>query len=368
MATTMADVARLAGVSKATVSNALNNRPNVSGAVRARVYAACETLSYRVNAGIRDLARAGRNNGRVGAIGFVVIGEPFADPYTSPFMDGIARGAREYNQHLSIAALSGRETSVYDLPPALRDGRVDGLLMTGHVGASLDLLRSLNVPNVVLGNYGPEALRGAVSVEFDYDAGYDYLATTLSKAGKTRVAYIARDFSCHSERQEFEAFRRALTAKGLPVLPELMFIGGGIFIDVMQTFSAAFDRGRMPFDAVFTHDFKTADQLVHLWLGRTWPRPWPPDILVSTSRPYDYYRLPVPALYMDIRSDALAHTGCRVLMDILSGHAPAEGHRTLVGLDITRDLEADERYRCMTDRTRSGAPRERQHRTPRTRR
>lgn len=347
MQPSMADVARLAGVSKATVSNVLNRRAKASEEVRQRVLSACESLDYRLNAGIQELARAGLNNGRTGSIGFVVAGEAIADPYTSRFMDGIAEGAREQNQHLFMAKLTGKETSVYDLPAGLRDRRVDGILVTGQLTASMDMIRRLEVPFVVLGNYAPDVLRGAVTVEFDYDSGFGMLAQRLKAAGKRRIAYISKTFEFYSERQEHAAFRRALETHGLPVLPDLEFIGGGSFVDIMELLTEAMDRDELPFDAVFFHDFKASDEFVHLWLGRNWRKDWNSDVLLATSRPFDYYRLPVPALYMDIRSDALARTGIRVLMDILEGRAPDTGHRTLVHLDVTCEDAKDERYRYL---------------------
>ncbi len=348
---TMSDVSRLAGVSKASVSNVLNRRGNVSADVQARVLAACERLSYSVNPNIQDLARAGRNGGRRGAIGFVVVGTDIADPYTSRFMDGIARGANEHNQHLSIATLTGKEMSIYDLPPLLRDRRVDGILMTGQVGASIELIRSLELPFVVLGNYAASQLRGAVSVEFDYESGYGKLAEMLHAAGCRRIAYISKELEFFSERQEVEAFKNGLIGQGLEVLPELLVVGGGIFVDFMTPLSQALDRRELPFDALFTHDFKTADQFVHIWLGRNWGHPWPSNLVIATSRPYDYYRLPVPALYMNICSDVLAQTGFRVLMDILDGRTDAQGHRTLVHLDVIRDDCPDERFRQVVERS-----------------
>src|SRR5262249_10286519 len=53
--TTMADVAALAGVSTATVSRVLSNRPGVGDDTRNRVLGAIEQLGYRPNAVARSL-------------------------------------------------------------------------------------------------------------------------------------------------------------------------------------------------------------------------------------------------------------------------------------------------------------------------
>ena len=60
-----ADVARLAGVSRKTVSRVLNNEPYVSAEARGRVLAAAEELGYRLNHAARALA-SGRTRSRSG--------------------------------------------------------------------------------------------------------------------------------------------------------------------------------------------------------------------------------------------------------------------------------------------------------------
>ncbi|MDX2698283.1 LacI family DNA-binding transcriptional regulator, partial [Streptomyces ipomoeae] len=64
-----ADVARLAGVSRKTVSRVLNNEPYVSEEARTKVLAAAEELGYRLYQAARALA-----SGRTRSIGVVALG------------------------------------------------------------------------------------------------------------------------------------------------------------------------------------------------------------------------------------------------------------------------------------------------------
>ena len=64
---TISDVAALTGLSKATVSRALNDRQRVSAATRARVLATLEEIGY-----IRSHAAASLSTGRTGLLGLVV--------------------------------------------------------------------------------------------------------------------------------------------------------------------------------------------------------------------------------------------------------------------------------------------------------
>ncbi|WP_172119491.1 LacI family DNA-binding transcriptional regulator [Actinomyces faecalis] len=65
--TTLADVAREAGVSVMSVSNVLRGKPTVSDSIRERVLAAADKLDYRVNIAAKSL-----RSGRTGVIGLAV--------------------------------------------------------------------------------------------------------------------------------------------------------------------------------------------------------------------------------------------------------------------------------------------------------
>jgi transcriptional regulator with XRE-family HTH domain len=67
MASSLKDVARLAGVSVRTVSNVVNDAPYVAGPTREKVQRALEELGYRPNLAARTLRQ-----GRSGLLGLVV--------------------------------------------------------------------------------------------------------------------------------------------------------------------------------------------------------------------------------------------------------------------------------------------------------
>jgi LacI family transcriptional regulator len=81
---TIRDVARLAGVSIATVSAVINNRPSTSDAMRQRVLEAIAQLDYHPNGPARSLRTR-----RTHAIGLLV------SDITNPFFADIARGIED---------------------------------------------------------------------------------------------------------------------------------------------------------------------------------------------------------------------------------------------------------------------------------
>jgi DNA-binding LacI/PurR family transcriptional regulator len=93
--TTVADVARRAGVSAMTVSNVINGRPGVGADTRLRVLAAVAKLGYQVNVAARQL-----RVGRTGAVGLIV---PDLDgPYYVQLADRLGRGMERRGLHLVV--------------------------------------------------------------------------------------------------------------------------------------------------------------------------------------------------------------------------------------------------------------------------
>jgi DNA-binding LacI/PurR family transcriptional regulator len=213
----MEDVARLAGVSTATVSRTLRGLPNVSEETRDRVLQAAATLSYVVSPIASRLA-----SGRTHTVGVIV-------PYASRWFFGqIVAGAesvfREHDLDLllyNLGDLSGRQRFFGQLP--LRR-RVDSVLVVAmqFTDEEAAALRSLGVPIVVVGDFMP----GAGSVRIDDVAAASTAVGHLLDLGHRRIAMISTyaDQSmflpvAHARRR---AYLETLRAAGVPLDEDLI--------------------------------------------------------------------------------------------------------------------------------------------------
>jgi DNA-binding LacI/PurR family transcriptional regulator len=205
----MADVARRAGVSTATVSRALRGLPNVSAEARARVLAAVADLAYVVSPSASRLA-----SGRAGAVGVLV-------PYPSRWFFGqVLSGAesvfREHSLDLllyDLGALSARERFFCQLPIRRR---VDAVLC---IAMPLDhhrqeQLRSLGVPVALVGAKGD----GMSSVRIDDVATARTAVRHLADLGHRRIGMIQTEvdepyFLAMADRRR--GYRAELRAQGL---------------------------------------------------------------------------------------------------------------------------------------------------------
>jgi len=180
---TIKDVARLANVSVATVSRALNGRENVADAVRKRVLQIAENLDYSPHHAARCLSR-----GRTHTVGVVLPDLPCE--FFARLMCGIDALARERGLQLLV---SGHHRSMESQAAALRvmRGRVDGVLAIspyhGNDVATARLPRSLPV---LLLDSDP-AVEGASALAVDNHAGAMMLMRHLVGCGYERIAFIS---------------------------------------------------------------------------------------------------------------------------------------------------------------------------------
>ncbi|MDI5966141.1 LacI family DNA-binding transcriptional regulator [Streptomyces sp. SL13] len=215
---TIADVARLAGVSPSAVSFAFNNRPGLSDETRARILSAAERVGWQPSRTARALSR-----GRAGALGLVLTREPEligADPFFSTFIAGVESvlTARGHGLMLNVAA-PAQEAATYRRLAA--DRRVDGVLITDlRVGDPRPaLVTALRMPAVVVGDR--EFCGGLCSVDLDDRPAFAEAVDHLARLGHRRIAHVAGPAEFRHAQRRREAWAAALTAAGLPQGPVL---------------------------------------------------------------------------------------------------------------------------------------------------
>ncbi|HAH87243.1 MAG TPA: hypothetical protein DCL60_07720 [Armatimonadetes bacterium] len=326
---TMYDVAKKAGVSKATISKVLNKKPGVSAGTRVRILKVCEDLDYRLNANIQDFIR-NSVSGMTMNLAFVLVDMDFADPGYSRLIDGITKGTEENNYHLVFARLTGKERLIFDLPPILRDHRVDGILISGVLSAEhMELIRKLNIPFIILGNYSPEITRDSYAMEVDIAGSIHMLIGRLAEAGCRRVAFFDETMTSYLSKMALVSFKEALAANGMEYSDNRVFIGEGRLKGAFNQLKPIFEQKNLPFDAVCCLDYRTANGISHLiWGHKT--HFGTSEVTLATSRSYAYYKLPIRAIYMDYDSREIAYQGVNLLLSNIRHGQMGRPGRTLI--------------------------------------
>ena len=216
---TSADVARLAGVSRTTVSFVLNDHPTaqISQATRERVLAAALDLGYIPNASARRLA--------VGAslvLGLVLRQRPeqvAVDALLPETLRGLADAAREAGYRVLVEPLPPGDHSYATL---LRAHHVDGLVVSGPRADDRALadLQADGFPLVLQGSLPDVPIP---SVDVDNVSGARLAVDHLLSMGHRRIACVTNAPLAYTAAQErLQGYRSALEAAGIPYQEELV--------------------------------------------------------------------------------------------------------------------------------------------------
>jgi DNA-binding LacI/PurR family transcriptional regulator len=208
------DVARLAGVSRKTVSRVLNNEPYVSDESRRRVLAAAEELGYRLNHAARALA-----SGRTRSIGVVALGT--AGYGTASLLVGIEQAVRDAGYALRVLNTpDGNPESIAAALESLLEQGVDGIVVSEPIVEG-EVPLGVDVPVLFLG--APPAFSAARTLTAGVGAHQLARAATdhLLDLGHPTVHHLAGPRRWYATTDRIEGWRAALAARGAHEPPVL---------------------------------------------------------------------------------------------------------------------------------------------------
>jgi DNA-binding LacI/PurR family transcriptional regulator len=212
MTSTIKDVARLAGVSPATASQALNGRPRVHSGTRQRVLEAATKLRYAPNLHGRRLAR--RRAESIGVVQGENVTTLFSDSFYRVVLGGVLEAVQARGYGLTITPAPGRGGRPADLLRSVGHGAVDGVLVLGALEEEwLLALRERRLPIVLVDTWLPGS--GVPAVAPDYHAGARLATEHLLGLGHRRVALLGAAVRYPFGRETLDGYREALTAAGI---------------------------------------------------------------------------------------------------------------------------------------------------------
>src|SRR4051812_33310420 len=207
-------VARAAGVSPSTVSNAFNRPERLTPALRERVLRVAAELGY----GGPDPAARILRRGRAGAIAVILgrlIADALGDPATVEFLTGVSDATDP--QQLGLVLVP--EMPYRDVPegPAVGNAAVDGLIVYSVPGDDPIIAAVLqrNLPTLIVDSPAPSEIPGRrrAAVDFlaiDDVAGAEAAMRHLLDLGHRRIGVIAFGLSTHAPAGPADIAQRGL--------------------------------------------------------------------------------------------------------------------------------------------------------------
>jgi DNA-binding LacI/PurR family transcriptional regulator len=329
----MADVARLAGVSGQTVSRVANERHNVDAVTRDRVQAAMRELGYRPNSAARAL-----RNGQFRSIGVIVF--ELSSFGTTRTLDAVAAAATISGYAINLLpVLDVNQRAVTNAFSRLGEQAVDGviILIEAHTLDEAGVLLPEGLPVVVV----------------DSSAHYDYPIVDTNQAQGARLATEhlldlghktvwhlggpPTSFAADRRRRSWEL---TLTERGCEVPPVLDgdwssgsgYVAGRTLaanLDVTAVFAAndqmalgllraLHERGRVVPDDISVVGFDDMEESAHFW----------PPLTTIRQNFTDVGRLSVDALIREIQAGEHHHDPVAVSTKLVvrSSTAPPRAH------------------------------------------
>lgn len=215
-ARTLEEVARLAGVSRNTVSLAIRNSPRVNAVTRERVLDVVRATGYRPNFAARALA--GRRSRTVGVVTFgdSRMGHHGVDSFYDTILAGVRQTLDSAGYDLLLLSPQ-RLAGTHDLGAPLATGRADALLVLGVETdrAAVAAARSTGAAVVHVGRRD----FGGVDVPYvtaDEAGGMALAVRHLVEHGHRRFAVVAEDPAFEPTADKILAARATCAEAGLP--------------------------------------------------------------------------------------------------------------------------------------------------------
>lgn len=323
---TLETIARLAGVSRGTVSRVVNDMPGVKPHVRQKVQDIIEQTGYVPHPQARSLA--GGTTGNIGVVAFSDNPDYLTHHIFYEVLQAIQADSAANDYDLLLFANRSSADQQYWKRIGTRR-KVDGLVIMGEHIREEHLLfyRQLQIPFVLIGKRDFQKLPIAC-VTSNYHSGA-YMATKhLIEQGRRRIVYIHGLQNMHHENARFSGYCEAMEEAGIDVVPELVLAGNAKCEDASAELHRLIQEGHS-FDAVFAANdlmaFGALEVLSQLKIDV------PQEVAVvgyDDVQAAAYYSPPLTTVRQDKRR--LGEEAMRMLLDMLKGRMAADEARTVV--------------------------------------
>jgi DNA-binding LacI/PurR family transcriptional regulator len=307
---TIYDVARLAGVSTATVSRALNGTAQIAPATRTAIDQAIDQLGYRPNTIARSLVTKSTQT-----IAFLL--PDITNPFYASLVSGIQQHTLLRDHTMLLCTTEGdpeREEQYLDL---LRAKQVDGALVDGLVlppdriarfvedGFPIVCLdRDVDSPSVPL-------------VQVDNRLGARLATEHLLALGHTRIAHVAGADELRISEQRLAGYRDALARAGVAADPDLVVTGSFTEGGGYHATRTLLESGTEP-TAVFAANDLSAIGVINAIVESGWRVPDDVSVVGFDDLRLSAFTSP-PLTTIHQPAVEIAQRACEILVDLIRG-------------------------------------------------
>ncbi len=247
---TMKDIAEKAGVSKSTVSRALNNDPRINEKTRERVLSIARQMNYRPHHMDQALAKK-----RTNIIGVMIPKTPrsITDPFFLEFLGGIGEETSKRGFSLMLPVFERGDQK--EFREFFSQNNVDGIILTEPEvkDRRISYLKSEGIPFVFSGD--PKVEEDIFWVDADNEKGAYKAVSHLISRGHGKIATIAGNNKLMAGVLRLEGYKQALSQEKIEIEQDLIVYGDFMGKSGYKAVMELLDNNR-DFTAVFAaNDF-----------------------------------------------------------------------------------------------------------------
>ncbi|POU77200.1 LacI family transcriptional regulator [Leclercia sp. LSNIH6] len=331
MSPTIYDIARVAGVSKSTVSRVLNKQTNISPEAREKVLKAIAELNYQPNKLARALTSSGFD--AIMVISTRSTKTTAGNPFFSDVLHAITAKAEQEGFDVILQTSKSSEDDLLKCENKIKQKMIKGVIMLSSPAneSFFSRLDTYGIPVVVIGKVEGD-FENIYSVDTDNYHDSAILTETFIKKGRRNIACLHAPLDYHVSIDRLAGYKASLEKYQIAINPEWIIDGGytheSAIAAAIQLLSCA-----TPPDAVFATDsmkllslYRAADVL---------------NITIPEQVAVAGYSDPMLSLILtpapdgfDIPTRELGEESCDLLFRRIAGK-PAP-HKVLVDTHLTR--------------------------------
>ena len=248
---TIADVSAALGLTKSTVSRALNDYPDIAPTTRERVRNAASRMGYRPLSHAQAI-----RTGRARALGLVIqIDDHDAHrPFLADFLAGISFVASGESWTITMATADGESATLATMRRLLDEHKVDGFILPRTLvdDPRITLLRDQDVPFVLFGRTRNPA--GCAWYDIRSENAMTDAVERLAALGHHRIAFVNGGARYQYSRLRLAGYRKGLAKAGVEEDPQLVRSDALVPDDGEAAVESLLDLPRPPTAVVFAVD------------------------------------------------------------------------------------------------------------------
>lgn len=316
MSPTIYDIARVAGVSKSTVSRVLNKQTNISPEAREKVLRAIEELQYQPNKLARALTSSGFD--AIMVISTRSTKTTAGNPFFSEVLHAITAKAEEEGFDVILQTSHNPAEDLQKCESKIKQKMIKGIIMLSSPAdesffAQLD---KYEIPVVVIGKVEGQYSH-VYSVDTDNYGDSIALTDALIESGHKNIACLHAPLDVHVSVDRVNGCKQSLATHNIAVRDEWIVDGGYTHETALKAARELLSQSPLP-EAVFATDSLKLMSIYRAAAEKNIAIPQQLAVVGYSNETLSFILTPAPG-GIDVPTQELGQQSCELLFQLIAG-------------------------------------------------